>query len=130
MVRSAAALKRRAEKRGVTLEVQKLKDKPQITLQGNSKMKTNPSVVLEVVSKEVQIQPSQNKTVSSKKDGKIKSLVSSKKAVKQHSTVTTSVNELWHCNHCNNNNFGFRLNCNRCQRPKTIIEHEKIIKLL
>jgi hypothetical protein len=128
MARSAAALKRRAEKRGVPLELQKIKD---------SKLPTKPSSNKSKPSK-----PTTSSTLQATNDcnntTSITSLHQHKKKItdsfekcdiklKKNNTSTIVGKRLtknvpttdeWFCRDCQNMNFSFRDICNRCQRPK------------
>lgn len=138
MARSASALARRAEKRGVPLELQKLKDAPKPT---NNILKIlKPNNNLNKITSEVTIKqdskistedtptPTTVTTPSARKNKKkvnklknIKKSDNSSKHTINSKSKFKKVDGDWDCPHCNNHNWTFRRTCNRCQRPKEFV---------
>ena len=106
MVRSLEALKKRAEKRGISLKEMMMKEKKQSTVV-KPKEKTSKYDESEIsvmrVPLSTPVTPSPHPPVSKAAKG-----------------VGSNVkNNNWYCVHCKNDNFAFRVECNRCCRPKS-----------
>lgn len=137
MVRSLEALKKRAEKRGISLKEMMLKDKPTSSKREEKGKKTvDPAKekrISKIKSDTVPPRP-HNATHQSSADPHIPSSGRDSSSNKQKNSKTGNIETQkdhnkkssdnnnrkgWLCKFCNNDNFAYRTECNRCCRPKS-----------
>jgi hypothetical protein len=114
MTRSQESIKRRAEKRGRTLE-------EQLTIEAKTTFKT-PKANVEAVGNKENKESSRKErdvrlkgpVVVAKRESKAEIMTSMKSGAKKRDALQGG----WTCSACNNENFAARLECNRCCRPK------------
>ena len=114
MTRSQESIKRRAEKRGRTLE-------EQLEIEAKTTFKT-PKANVEAVGNKENKESSRKErdvrlkgpVVVAKRESKAEIITSMKSGAKKRDALQGG----WTCSACNNENFAARLECNRCCRPK------------